>query len=572
MKRLRIRHYLLALFLLCFITYASSFINQFVWDDEQFIYKNEFVKNFDVEKIFTTDTIAGAGETSNYYRPLTTLSFAIDHAIWGLNPFGFHLTNTSLHAGAGLLLFLILIRLKIKRSTSFIISSLFLVHPLQTEAVTYMNSRGDSQYTFFLFLGLYAFLQFLNIHIKSLTSRINWGFLAWFCYLFSILSKEIGIAGIGLYFLVTVYDQWQNYVHNSATTSPNILVFIRQQLWQSWGWFALYLTVPITIFYLILRSTVLNFTGSLNLYQGSEYGSSLFLRLMTFFKVWQHYIGLLLFPHGLHMDRNVSIVMTPLNTAFISGLFLMISVTIFGFYLWRKHNSLQLLFGWAWFLGMLVPVSGVIPINGIMYEHWLYVPQIGFWLSLAALFDYLKRYIHVKFLDIKVFQISKIKISVFQLLISIVIVSFCALTIRQNYYWSTPIRLYTYLIQYTQTARIYNNLAMAYAEADQPEQAIVMYQKSLTISDSYPQTYHNLANTSTSVGDTDNAEKYYLQALKLSPNFYWSRLKLSQLYADKAQYDQAIVHMTYLSQQFPGDATIQDELMQLKILSQESTK
>ena len=76
-----------------FLAYFSSFSNPFIWDDEQFITSNAYVRNFDIGKIFTTNTVAGAGVQSNYYRPLTTLSFAVDTAIWGSNPFGFHLTN-----------------------------------------------------------------------------------------------------------------------------------------------------------------------------------------------------------------------------------------------------------------------------------------------------------------------------------------------------------------------------------------------------------------------------------------------------------------------------------------------
>ena len=96
--------YILLLVVLTIVSYASSLNNAFVWDDEQFIYNNNYVKQFVVSKLWTENTIAGAGQTSTYYRPLTTFSFAVDHAIWGLNPFGFHLTNTLLHMGAGILL------------------------------------------------------------------------------------------------------------------------------------------------------------------------------------------------------------------------------------------------------------------------------------------------------------------------------------------------------------------------------------------------------------------------------------------------------------------------------------
>jgi protein O-mannosyl-transferase len=203
----------LILFILGLVSYGFGLNNQFVWDDEQFIYKNQFVKTFAVKEIFTTNTIAGAGELSNYYRPLTTLSFAIDYSIWGLTPFGFHLTNLLLHISAGCVLILILRALKIPIIPATIIAGLFIVHPIQTEAVSYANSRGDSLFTFFAFGSVLSFLYVLskknyaitiyNLSL-SLTPKI-FGTLAVMLYATSIFSKEIGIATGGLHAVVFLH-------------------------------------------------------------------------------------------------------------------------------------------------------------------------------------------------------------------------------------------------------------------------------------------------------------------------------------------------------------------------------
>src|SRR3989344_1258472 len=111
-----------------FLTYANSLNNEFLFDDQGFILDNFNIKNFDIPKIFTTNTVAGSGIVSDYYRPLTSITFAIDYKFWGQNPFGFHLTNLILHILTGLILFLFLKKIKISELVSFFITLIFLVH------------------------------------------------------------------------------------------------------------------------------------------------------------------------------------------------------------------------------------------------------------------------------------------------------------------------------------------------------------------------------------------------------------------------------------------------------------
>ena len=117
-----LKKYCLLLIGIGILVYTPSLTNKLFWDDEQFIYNNQHVKRFDIVKIFTTNTIDGAGETSNYYRPLTTLSFAFDYQLWGINPIGYHLTNTLLHTSAGVLVFLLLLSLGMTKKPAFTIA------------------------------------------------------------------------------------------------------------------------------------------------------------------------------------------------------------------------------------------------------------------------------------------------------------------------------------------------------------------------------------------------------------------------------------------------------------------
>src|SRR5690606_27259419 len=123
------------------------------------------------------------------------------------------------------------------------------------------------------------------------------------------------------------------------------------------------------------------------------------------------------------------------NVWLFAFVLLCIALAIISLWQWKKFQQTNILFGWAWIAIMLIPMSGIIAINGLLYEHWLYLPLIGFCIiTLEIIQLFLPKFFNNKF--------SK------YIVIGVVIV-LSILTMRQNYYWSTPIKLYTYLLQYT---------------------------------------------------------------------------------------------------------------------------
>ncbi len=498
---------LVALALICYLPFLG---NKLVWDDEQFIYSNAYVQNFSVGKIFSTSTTDGAGIISNYYRPFTTLSFAIDYQFWRLNPIGYHLPNLLLHLGSGVLLFNLLKLIGLPRTVSFWISALFLIHPIQTEAVIYANSRGDSLYTFFALLSLLSFLYFYKQ--KSLTLRyyeqnlvikpIVFAIATPLLYLSSILSKEIGIATFGLFCLI-FGQQFLTNKKQQGVTKANLTILV--------------ILAVIAGTYLWLRGTVLNFDNSYNFYEDTSlYGTSIAIRLLTFSKVVWIYFKLLLVPFPLHMERDTELV-TSLRSIFPWATLTLTTILSWaGWREYRSHKQVLIWFGLCWFFGMLTPVSGIIPINGVLYEHWLYVPMVGFFICLYGVLNTIKIVPKSIKRNANIFLIS---------FASILII----LTLRQNYIWGTPIRFYTHLLKYTESARIQNNIAMAYADDQQLEKAMKHYQRSLEISQAYPQTYYNLANLYITTGGYEAAIPPLEQALVLAPEFGLARQKLDAL-------------------------------------------
>lgn len=510
-----LRAHIITLAIVAFVTYFFSFGNAFVWDDEQFIYKNEYVKSFNVEKILSENMVAGAGVVSNYYRPLTTLSFALDYVFWGNNPVPYHVVNTLLHIGAGISLFLLLILLGVDSSIAFFVALGFLIHPIQTEAVTYINSRGDSLFAFLGLCGLALYAASFKQRLRKVRLLISFASVT--CFVMGLFAKEIGLAVGGLYFLV--------YLWMSKHKLGNLKILISKTKTAA----AVLATVAVSgITYLILRATVLNFQNSFNFYEGQgEYARDLSIRLLTFTKIIWIYLRLLIIPFPLHMERYTNLVVSPVNPFTFATLLLGVGLVLLGFYEFRKTKQPLIWFGTAWFAIMIAPVSGIIPINGLLYEHWLYLPLVGFLIVGCGTLRLILRRFHAlaEFLPVTLMFLSLVWI---------------LLTLRQNYLWGNPIRFYSYTLRYTDSARLRNNLAMAYDQAGQIEEAITEYRKAIELSDVYPQTHHNLGLAYLKSGALEAGEQELLKAIAMDEGFSPSYQYLLELYQYQQRLEDAL--------------------------------
>src|SRR3989344_6596081 len=137
--------YAAILFTIGFLVYMPNLNNGLFWDDNDLIVNNIFIKEFSWDNIkatFNNDQFRTVG--SSYYRPLLFILFTVSYSISGIKPLAYHLTNNLIHIANGILMFIILDAFIKKRSFAFLVALLFLVHPLQTGAVTYITGIGLS--------------------------------------------------------------------------------------------------------------------------------------------------------------------------------------------------------------------------------------------------------------------------------------------------------------------------------------------------------------------------------------------------------------------------------------------
>ncbi len=128
------------------LVYWNSLGGGFVWDDRFLIVDNPRIQSFSrLSELLTHDYvfIAETDLAYGYFRPVSSLSVALDYRIWGADPFGFHFTNLLLHAASSLLVCLLALGLGARRAVAWATGWLFAIHPIHTESVAWIAGRTD---------------------------------------------------------------------------------------------------------------------------------------------------------------------------------------------------------------------------------------------------------------------------------------------------------------------------------------------------------------------------------------------------------------------------------------------
>ncbi len=492
--------------------YADTFGNQMFWDDFDFILNNRFVRDFSLGNFFSDNVIAGSGLISNYWRPLLLTVFSLEWHLWHGHVFGYHAVNLMFHIADALLLFYFFKNLFGRSWLAFLTGFIFLIHPLQTEAVTYVNSLGDSLSVFFILLALNHYLYYRRLAEKK---SYWWALVA---TVLALLSKETAIVTP---LLIALTEFFHDQSFSVKARMKNI--------WkQTWSFFA------IGIFYVILRGTVLNFQNTFNLYnQENIFTESIWVRILTFFRILAEYFQLLFYPHNLHMERSIEIG-AGFGSDVLFGLLFFLLLIFLAVWTFRKRPEIS--FGALWFLICLSPTSNIlVPINGLLYEHWLYLALGGFFLMVFGLLSRLWEFKSLRYIAVG-------SLAVFFIFLSVT-------TISRNRQWRDPITFYTQTLEYAPDSyRVINNLGMAYADVNDFEMAKQTYEKAIVLDPGNAVAYHNLANSYKNMNDPGKAIENYKLAIEKNPDFLFSYYALAQLYLEQKNEEQAQIYIDQIKE------------------------
>jgi hypothetical protein len=481
----------LFLALITILVYSPVMRGDYVFDDDIFIVNNQYVHDLNhVKQIYTHSTTDGAGVSGgNFYRPNQSLSHAVIYSLVGISATPQHLFSILIHLLNVCLLFMFLSLLGFSNLSSLIAAAVFAVHPINTEAVSYISGLSDPLSLMFILFSCIFYISYKK------EKKIYYAVFTIICVLLALFTKESSAMLMIVLFLLEIYLQ-----------PKKIKIGIPEKLILS--------TVAILcVGFLILKFTVFNFTGNLGLTSAdNEYTQSLWVRFITFCTIFPRYMGMLVFPVSQYMEKPYSAYISFEALGF--GGLMMLGAFVYLFYNSLKSNR-SLMLGIGIFFAFLLPVSGIIPTNAIYLEHWLYLPFLGVALLIALLFQNAD---------------TKNKTTIL-ILFGVMITVYSIKTIYRNNQWADAVKFYKNEIKFNKkSARIYNNLAMVLNNKKDYFSAINYYGQAISVYDVYPQTHHNLAQTYLQLNQISNAIAEEYKALQMQPNFMYSLKSLYNIY------------------------------------------
>ncbi|MFT3784513.1 MAG: tetratricopeptide repeat protein [Nibricoccus sp.] len=504
------------------LAYSNSFRGPFVFDDVGAILNNPTIA-----KLWPPwDALVGpAGGSTASGRPLLNFALALNYVAGGFDVRGFHTVNLAIHVAAGLVLFG-LIRRTLKlgglrdrwQPTAVYIAgtsaALWLLHPLQTAAVTYIVQRAESLAGFFYLFSLYAFVRALS----SPETR-RWSVISFASCLCGMATKETA-GSIPLFILL---------LDRTLVTGS-----FREALRKRRGYY-----IALASTWLLLAALVFSTHG-----RGGSVGAdekiTSYSYALTQCKAIVHYLQLALWPSPLIFDYGTATIGTMGEVAWHAALILALgAATLYA--LW-KRCPLGLL--GAWFFCTLAPSSSVVPIvTQTIAEHRMYLALCGVVLvvTIAAF-----RWFYVRAIWL-----------FFPLAMALAAATF----VRNNTYASAVALWSDTAAKLPDSKRAHNNLGTALFSENRATEAIEAYQRAVRLDPRYVSALVNLARVQLQIGgreaennfraalaiDPDNAEahfgvgfalaarnllveavQHYQEAIRLDPTSTEYRLKLAQ--------------------------------------------
>lgn len=410
--------------ILGFALYYPSLHYGFFMDDSFQILTNNLVHDLSSWYLnFTKSTVDhGGGNVGGiYYKPLMMIAYSF---LWQINPgdtFSFRIFQLLLHCLNSFFIFLVFKNIfsKEKIYLAFLAGLLFLLHPINSEAVLFIADLQEPLYTFF---GLIGLLILINSHRIGLASLF---------LLLSVLSKESGL----LYLLI----------------SFSYILLFKKTYWK----YFLYSAIGVGIVYFTLRFGLADLkTLHSDTMQISR--ADLLTRLMTVPKVLAHYIHLFFWPEGLSLTQDWVIQQFDFKNFFLPLIEVLAIVTAAGFYFYKRQDKIFLFwflwFGFGWGLH-----SQLIPLDGTVSDRWFYFTMIGLIGMLASLLK------------------NKIVLIGFIFLVP--------LTIRTHFRilnWQDPLTLFTHDLQVEPNSfYLNNNVGLEYFNKAQYAEAIPHFIKTI---------------------------------------------------------------------------------------------
>ena len=554
------RYFVLFFFIMALVLYGNTLFNKWAVDDN-FVTHNELARQGfkAIPKIFSTFYVnqsGNIGTSTSDYRPVVKLTFALEYQLWGEKPVRSHLINVLLYFWICTLLFFILRRILTNYNIlfPFLITVLFMAHPVHTEVVASLKNR-DELIAFLCALGgLHFILKYAD------TKKIIYSIYAMLVVPVGYLSKSSIISFLAVYPLVL-------YFFTTMDRKKLFYIFISILLVLLFAHFfpRLFLPHPSRV-----RSYIEN-----PLY----FEKSLWLRLGTgLFTLW-FYLKLLVYPYPLVFYYGYNMIpITGLGNFWVLlSLIINLGLIVYAF---RNFRSKQLIsFAILYYFITIAMYSNiVVPMVGIVGERFVFAASLGFCIAVIFLLFKLFR-TDPKSLTIEFNERAKIIVIIF-----LIMIPYTALTIHRNRQWRNYFDLYrsdishlgnsvkanieygeflmntvyqdpnflqggrvneykqqviiTHLRRalaiYPNEYKTLNDLGTVYLNfTRKPDSAFYYLRKAIALDPELQPAWVNLALAYRKKQDVDSAMYCYEQVLKINPNELTAVFKLADLYFEK---------------------------------------
>lgn len=470
---------------ICFLVYANSLNNAFVFDDISGILKNP--------KIY---------QPFNLWHEPASLLNSLCYSIGKYSPPAFHLINIILHALNTILVFLFL-RLFFKENSSFIAACLFALHPIHTEAVTWISGKS------YIILSLFILAPLL-LYYKATTTNDTKGALKISSYIFSLL--------IFSYFIINHYGFY--------FTFPLLLVLLDLTLksWKkNWRFWLPFFVIDI-LKLLSGKGVILNRISTVASITGAELTQTTNPLINLVISVFSH-LWLLIFPAKLTVYHD------PIEFSRIA--FYLCAVILILFLLSTPiiiKKARLAFFAITLFILSFAPVYSPFPVASLVAERYLYFPSIILCIFFAFLFE---KYTGAGGKNKKTMAFS---------VLFILICIYSARTIIRNKDWKTQNSFWLSAIKDSPNSPgALNGVGLIYQKEGKIEEAIDSFRKAVLIRPKYANAYNNLGNLFVEIEKNDEAVELFKKAIEVNPKYLEAYNNLGNVYSDMGRKDEAIV-------------------------------
>jgi protein O-mannosyl-transferase len=509
----------LTIVLLGTILYSNILHAPFIFDDYDVIVDNDTIKRLPE---------ALRDIASNRY--LTVLSFALNYALHGLKPLGYHLINNLIHiVNAVLVYYFVILSLRTPQLANHNVSApfiaffsafVFISHPVQTQAVTYVVQRATSMATMFYLISLVMYIkarllnQNLEFGTQKQKERQKIAALKFVLfYLTSIISAILAMKTKQISFTLPIIIILYEFSFFNETPDTKL----RTSKWKRF----LFL-FPILLTILIIPLSILNIKGhtetigyDIDIQSRETINISRADYLITQFRVIMTYLRLLTFPANQSLDYIYPVYHSFFDPQVFLSFGVLSGIFCFGMYLvYYSQSRARILrfaaFGIFWFFITLSVESSIIPVKDVIFEHRLYLPSIGFFIAFIVLTEHILPY-------------RKVKVA---FMITIVIL-LSVTTYQRNTTWKDPQLLWEDAVtKFPDNPRAYNHRGIIFKEEGEFQKAIEQSEKSLRINHRYAPALYNLGDIQFRLGNYEAAVTYFKKVieLKLTSQLYLATL------------------------------------------------